>query len=150
MRFCVGDYVMVAAWGNAAHVQRSSKLTPVWQGPYEVVDAPSTTAYAVRLVGRPNKQAKTVHWTRIKRFGDASLNLTDRLTRTAVNDCQKFDVHEFVDWREEDDGNIMLKVRWEGFQPEDDTWQSLAGLFEDVPVLVRKFLASRSGESEVH
>ena len=69
--------------------------------------------------------------------------------RTAVNDCQKFEVQQFMDWREDDDGNIELKVRWEGFEPRDDTWQGIDGLFEDVPVLVRKYLASQAGKSEV-
>lgn len=51
LRFEEGDLVMVAAWGNAAHVKRGSKLCPRWQGPYEIVQAVSTTAYSVRLVG---------------------------------------------------------------------------------------------------
>ena len=52
-------------------------------------------------------------------------------------------------WRETDAGGIELKVRWEGFQPHDDTWQALEGLYEDVPALVLKYLASCAGENDV-
>ena len=149
LQFEIGDLVMVTAWGNSAHVKRGSKLCPTWQGPYEVVNPISPTSYQVRLLGRPNKEPKPVHWTRMKRFGDAGFDVSERLVRTAVNDCQKFDVQEFVGWREGDDKSIELKVRWEGFEPQDDTWQGLEGLFEDVPAMVRKYLRLQAGKSEV-
>ena len=71
------------------------------------------------------------------------------LVRTAVNDCQKFEVDHFVDWREGDDGEIQLRVNWEGFQAQDDTWQDVESLFEDVPTLVRQYLRQQAGKSEV-
>ena len=84
----------------------------------------------------------------MKRFAGAAFDVDEKLTRTAVNDCQKFEVDEFMGWRECDDGSVELKVRWEGFQPHDDTWQDLSGLYHDVPVLVRNYLADHAGESE--
>ena len=139
---------MVAAWGNSAHIKRGSKLCPTWQGPYQVVDAVSATCYAVRLIGRPDKKPKKVHWSRMKRFAGADFDITERLIRTAVNDCQKFDVQEFMEWRANDNGAIQLRVRWEGFEPQDDTWQDIEGLYEDVPALVRQYLRNHAGESE--
>ena len=148
LQFNVGDLVMVAAWGNAAHVTRGSKLCPRWQGPYEIVGAISTTAYDVRLLGRPNKKAKPVYWSRMKRFAGAGFDINEKLVRTAVNDCQKFEVEEFVGWRVDDNNEVELKVRWHGFQPNDDTWESLEGLYDDVPVLVRKYLRTQQGQDE--
>ena len=148
LQFEVGDLVMVAAWGNAAHVKRASKLCPGWQGPYEVVRPLSPTAYEVRLVGRPDKAVKAVHWSRMKLFANGGFDVTEKLTRTPVNDCQKFDVSSFVAWRVDDEGDIQLKVRWEGFQPQDDTWEELEQLFNDVPVLVRNYLKQHEGEDE--
>ena len=139
---------MVAAWGNAAHVKRGSKLCPRWQGPYEIVRAMSTTAYEVRLLGRPDKKCKPVHWSRIKRFADANFDVAERLVLTAVNDCQKFEVEEFVGWRIGDNDAVELKVRWHGFEPNDDTWEALTALHEDVPALVGKYLRSQAGQDE--
>ena len=39
-------------------------------------------------------------------------------------------------------------MRWEGFQPQDDTWEELEQLFNDVPVLVRNYLKQHEGEDE--
>ena len=148
LQFEVGDLVMVAAWGNAAHVKRGSKLCPSWQGPYEVVAAVSTTAYSVRLIGRPDKPPKTVHWSRMKRFGSAGFDISERLTRTAVNDCQKFEIDRFMAWRCDSNGEVELMARWHGFEPEDDTWEDLRQLYDDVPVLVRKYLSEHAGEDD--
>ena len=148
LQFEVGDLVMVAAWGNAAHVKRGSKLCPQWQGPYEIVNPLSTTAYKVRLLGRPDKKVKPVHWSRMKRFADATFPVNERLTRTAVNDCQKFEVDGFQAWRVDDDGDIQLKVRWHGFQSQDDTWEDVARLYDDVPVLVTNYLSEHVGEDD--
>ena len=148
LQFQLGDLVMVAAWGNSAHIKKGSKLCPTWQGPYQVSGTISPTTYQVQLLGRENKPAKNVHWSRMKRFAGADFNISERLVRTAINDCQKFDVEKFIGWRAGDDGEIQLRVRWEGFEPQDDTWQSLEGLFEDVPALVRQYLRNHAGESE--
>ena len=67
----------------------------------------SPTSYQVVLLGREDKDPKTVHWSRMKRFAGTNFNVTERLVRTDVNDCQKFEVDHFVSW--------------EGFGPQDDT-----------------------------
>ena len=148
MNFEIGDLVMMTAWGNAAHVKRSHKLGPTWQGPYEVVQAISATTYGVQLLGRPDKDVKKVHWSRMKRFGGADFDVTERLKRTAVNDCQRFDVQSFQEWRCNDDGTMQLRVRWQGVEPHDDTWQDIDDLHNDVPVLVRNYLRDHQGEDD--
>lgn len=91
---------------------------------------------------------KAVHWSRMKRFADKTFPVTERLTRTAVNDCKKFDVETFQDWRVDGDGDIQLKVRWHGFQAQADTWKDLEQLYGDVPVLVANYLQEHAGEDE--
>ena len=89
-----------------------------------------------------------VHWSRIKKFAGAGFDILERLRRTAVNDCQKFEVEEFVVWRIQDDDTVQLKVRWHGFQPHDDTWEDLANLYSDVPALVGKYLRAEAGKDD--
>ena len=44
----------------------------------------------------------------MKRFAGTGFNVTERLVRTAVKDCQKFEVDKFVEWRIKDDGKVQL------------------------------------------
>ena len=43
---------------------------------------------------------------------------------------------------------VQLRVRWQGFEPQDDTWQDIDGLYDDVPVLVSKYLRDHQGEDD--
>ena len=36
----------------------------------------------------------------------------------------------------------------QGFQPQDDTWQDIDGLYDDVPVLVSNYLRDHKGEDD--
>ena len=74
--------------------------------------------------------------------------MTEVLTRTAVNDCQKFDVESFQGWRLTDEGAVQLKVRWHGFQAYDDKWEDLEQLHDDVPVLVTNYLQQQANKDE--
>ena len=85
----------------------------------------SATTYGVQLLGRPDKDVMKVHWSRMKRFGGADFNVSERLQRTSVKGCQRFDVESFQEWRCNDDGTVQLRVMWHGFEPHDDTWQDI-------------------------
>ena len=74
-----------------------------------MVTTVSTTTYAVRLIGRPDKPPKAVHWIRMKKFAGARFDINEQLMRTAVNDCQRFDVQDLIACRCNDKGDIELK-----------------------------------------
>ena len=62
LRFNRGDFVMLPSHGNAANVQKHSKVMMGWQGPYEVVGSVngSPAEFVVRLLG--DTREKPVHW----------------------------------------------------------------------------------------
>ena len=121
---------------------------PNYIRPYEIVKPVSTTTYEVRLIERTDKNPKKVHGSRMKMFGNITFDVTEKLVRTAVNDCQKFDVSNFQGWRLNDEGEVQLKVRWEGFQPQDDTWEDLQQLYGDVPVLVANYRTELADDND--
>ena len=51
-----------------------------------------------------------------------------------------YNVEALTDLRKEKDGSFRIRVRWEGYDSSDDTWEPLARLAEDVPNLVKSFL----------
>ena len=136
MYFRRGDYVMVAAAGNQANVQRHSKIMVKYQGPYEcmglVNDDPDKVL--VRLVGQDD--VTKVSWRRVYRIAGPDMTITQAVQGSTLHDIQTFKVESFEDWGFGDDGNVVLKVRWSGFGAEEDTWEPMAQLDEDVGVLV--------------
>ena len=55
---------------------------------------------------------------------------------------QSFKVEELLDYREMDDDTLEIRVRWFGFTAQDDSWEPVGRLFEDMPTLVQRYLIS--------
>ena len=49
-------------------------------------------------------------------------------------------VEDIVDWRENDNGDLELRIRWLGFTTSEDSWEPVAALHEDQPLLVERYL----------
>lgn len=73
-RFQIGDLVLIMVSGNAQHVARRHKAVTTWQGPYEVVMTRNVTTLGVRMVGSTD-EPKFVHWSKVKRFCGADVDL---------------------------------------------------------------------------
>ena len=94
----------------------------------------------VRLVGQD--EIASVSWRRVRRIASSNLVITQAIQDAALHDLQKFKVKEFVDWGFADDGKVVLKVRWQGFDASEDTWEPLEQLYADVKVMVDKYVAA--------
>ena len=142
MRFEKGDYVVVSASNNQAHKHKLSKLSVNWHGPYEVValvdGSPSTLK--VRLVGAPADKTFDVSWRKVRRIAGPTLAITQAVQDCALHDQQEFTVEDLIDWGFDDDDQIIIQVRWLGFDASEDTWEPMSQLYEDVKHKVRKFV----------
>lgn len=140
LRFQVGDFVMVAAKGNQANVQRHNKVQVKWQGPYEVIGHVdnSPAKLVVRLVGQDD--TANVHWRRCRRIAGPGITVTQAVQNSALHDLQRFIVDEIDDWGFNEDGSAMLHVQWRGFDETEATWEPLDQLNEDVPEKVAAYV----------
>ena len=63
------------------------------------------------------------------------------MRRQFTADSSVLEVDKFVGLKLEK-GNFLLKTRWLGFYEQDDTWEPLQTLAEDIPNVVIDFLSS--------
>ena len=145
MRFNVGDFVLVPAYGNAANKSAFRPFKPMvgWQGPYEVTRAiaGSPAEFMVRLVGETKEHP--VHWKKMRRLAGPDLPVTKDVELSAKHDIQRFLVKRFVEWSINTDNEVDVLVEWQGHDEEEErTWEALEQLVEDVPVLVEKYVRS--------
>ena len=84
---------------------------------------------------------KTVHAQRMKLYADASLLLTEDIKNSAAYDASSF-VDSIVGHRETDTGTIEFEVQWSGFESNENTWEPIKQLHEDVPFVVEQYLTS--------
>ena len=117
-----------------------------WQGPYQVVAPVSEVEYVVRLLGADNDAADAnVHWRRMRRLAGPGLAITKELEEAAQHDKQKFLVEHFEDWSVNTDGEVHLCVKWRGHDDDNNTWEPITQLVEDVPALVAKYVKDNAG-----
>ena len=64
------------------------------------------------------------HVQRIRRYSDASLNVTESLVTTAKSEQEEFELDKFVGWRvDKTRDRVELLCRWKGFSSEWDTYE---------------------------
>ena len=116
------------------HLRPRHKAATRWDGPYEVMDALTPFTRDVRIIGSED-EGTTVHVNRITRFSGADLEKRVDLIKSAQHDAAQFEVERVLDVRVRE-GEVQLLIRWLGFNPEDDSWESADSLFEFVPRVV--------------
>lgn len=120
------------------------KLQPFWQGPYRVVDTVNPWVFVVEdLVTEVRRE---VHVCRIRRYSDSQMNVSAAIHLAAEYD-QVAHVSEILEHRLQD-GHFFVRVRWMGFEAEDDTWEPLTTMLEDVPAIVRAY-AKRAADKDL-
>lgn len=111
----MGDYVLVS------YPERPpNKLSPRWRGPLAVVEVDGNTYHCQDLA---SLKVIPFHISRLKLF-DAS-RCPDPTALASV-DKDEWVVETILDHRGPQSGRpktkLEFKVRWKGFEPEDDSW----------------------------
>ena len=143
--FDVGDYVLVSR-RDADHVD---KLCVRWSGPRRIRRVLTQKLFEVEDLR--NGSVETIHATRIRFYHDSSLNVSEELIAHIAHNEQGYEVEDIKEIRySRKEKNFEVRVHWKGFEsPQDDTWEELKKMREDVPDIVSRFLQKRKGSSVV-
>jgi hypothetical protein len=140
--FALGQLVLVSTMEGRP--RGTTKLGPRWQGPATVERQTNPYVFDVRFVGSDKRE--TVHARRLKPFPGAWSVHDPVLVRLAdVTVRQRYVVDRIVDLTQSHNRVPRMRVRWLGYGPEDDTWEPVTKLYEDVPTLVSEFLQRGAG-----
>jgi len=127
-------------------IKRRSKLLYRYGGPYVVTKILSSHVYQVKLMGEDSR-TQDCHVSRILRYASKSFGQElsaiqyRALMEDAARDLEAFQVEGFLNCEfNEDDGQWKLLTKWKGFTEEENSWEPLTTLYEDVPAMVLKYL----------
>jgi Chromo (CHRromatin Organisation MOdifier) domain len=142
----IGDTVFVRTY--VTEPARSPKLQFPVTGPYPLVRCFETGIEILTADGR-----QRLHWDRVIRAPSAK-NLPPgvewvpvvprrRTTPEPSLEETEYVIERLLDHGQDEDGRTILKVRWAGFKPADDTWEPIQNLPEE---LVRRYAKRRKIE----
>ncbi|KAF0702593.1 hypothetical protein AaE_015834 [Aphanomyces astaci] len=120
-RFALGDFVLVAR-----ALQHPGKLSLRWKGPCRVVKVVSDHLLEVQQLMPP---------------GDTRDIDEDLKAQIAFGD-ERFYVEALQDLHMSD-GTWQVKVKWLGLDDLESSWEPALSIYEDVPVLFRRWAMSR-------
>jgi transposase InsO family protein len=133
--FSVGDYVL---WPRIDSRLSVNKLLARWVGPFVAVETRPHSFVIRHLV---TKAQYEVHGSRLKFYSDASLDVNEELLAHVGNQWMVLVVERLKGHRKERDGWQLL-VSWQGLQDEEDSWEPLRAMNEDIPARVTEYVGS--------
>lgn len=133
--FSIGDYVMVYDG------DRTSKIGQRWRGPAVVrqrLDEGNDFVWVVEFLATGKKsKTQTVHASKLKFFDYAEMVVTPELMLQAEYFAKrKWDVEKLADLRKVGQ-EYQILVHWSN---GEETWEPVAQLMQDVPLLVKEFI----------
>ena len=135
INFEVGDYVLV----GCPQPQKVNKLTVMWSGPAKV------TKFISPLVAQTEDllsgKLREIHVSRMKFYDNAFLDVNEDLTDYLKDQHASLYLVDEFKAVSKTRSSFKVNVSWVGF-PNEDTWEKLESLNQDVPARLREFLNS--------
>ncbi|KAF1328445.1 hypothetical protein FI667_g6871, partial [Globisporangium splendens] len=139
--FTEGDFVL---WSRVDSRLSGNKLMVRWVGPFRVLESLPHSFVIEHLI---TKSKFDVHGSRLKFYADSSLNANEELIEHISTQGVVLGVAAFKEFRLNCDlRRWELLVSWQGFEAVEDSWESLADLYKDVPTKVIEFAASSTSQ----
>jgi hypothetical protein len=117
------------------------KLGLRWQGPQRIVATRSNYVNEVEYL--LTKVVTFIHSTRLRFYQDSSLDVTADILAHLAHQDTGYEVRAFRDLKYDAESKAYyVLVSWLGFEKDDNTWEPLLQIYEDLPAEVTSFLAN--------
>ena len=134
-KFELGDYVLHC---TIDRIPRTGKLQFQWVGPQQVIDTESPYVYILRDIVS-NRRIKS-HVTRMSFYSTQQLEVTGDLRQLTARQGLEYPIDHIVGLEPTGTNDVVVRVRWAGFQPEEDSYEPFGSFLTQVPLLVLQFL----------
>jgi len=140
--FSEGDFVLVAKEDFNA----GEKLALRWRGPRRILNVVSKWIYTVEDLR--TGVTEDVHATRLRFYCDHSLD-TNAIMSHVLYSERGMEISRLLKLSESPSGDLLVRVRWYGLLPDQDTDEPLQNIFEDAPRLVKLLLKRKATPSHL-
>jgi hypothetical protein len=123
-KHAIGDYVLRKHPTSKAGHGPPNKYGTFWRGPYLVLATDNISAYTIQnLVTGTTSEAHLMH---LKPFYYDPDYVTP--INIAAKDNNEFVIESILDHGEDEGNNMLWKIRWQGYDESEDTWEPYQNL----------------------
>ncbi|ETV82531.1 hypothetical protein H257_05134 [Aphanomyces astaci] len=140
--FALGDFVLVVR-----ALKHTGKLTLRWKGSYRVVKVVSDHPMKVQQLVPPDA-ISLHHASRLRMYCEGGLEVDKDLKAQIAFGDEGFYVDAIQDLRMHDTV-WQLKIKWYGLDDLESSQETAISIYEDVPVLFRRWIKDRMNEGGV-
>ncbi|KAH9184502.1 hypothetical protein AeNC1_013522, partial [Aphanomyces euteiches] len=141
-KFALSDFVLVAR-----ALKHPGKLTLRWKGPCRVVRVLSDHLMEVEQLVPP-RETTLHHACRLRLYHEGGHDVDEDLVAQIAFGDEGFYVEGIEDLRMHD-GEWQLKIKWMGLVDAESLWEPAFPIYEDVPVLFRRWTTTHQNEDGV-
>ena len=127
-KFKVADWVLVDHWNLTVKAGNNQSLTQKWIGPYQVIKPAGSHAYKLQLP-RGIRIHHVVHTTLLKPYKKNAANYAEE---TDDEQDDLFYNVESVVASKRFSRKVKYRIRWEGYEEQDDTWEPVENLRDSM------------------
>eukprot|EP00924_Labyrinthula_sp_SR-Ha-C_P012204 augustus_masked-scaffold_10-processed-gene-0.10-mRNA-1 protein AED:0.78 eAED:0.78 QI:0/0/0/0.5/1/1/2/0/431 len=116
---------------------QKDKSRPRWSGPYQLTMQISEHLFEVKdLMGN----TKIRHTSLLMPFAPSSFLPSPDTTVVFILDKGKLEIDSIVDLKKPEENEFLVSVKWRGFDNDRNTWEAAVIMYEDVPLILLKYL----------
>ncbi|KAF0735458.1 hypothetical protein Ae201684P_022368 [Aphanomyces euteiches] len=141
-KFALSDFVLVAR-----ALKHPGKLTLRWKGPCRVVRVLSDHLMEVEQLVPP-RETTLHHACRLRLYHEGGHDVDEDLVAQIAFGDEGFYVEGIEDLRMHD-GEWQLKIKWMDLVDAESLWEPAFSIYEDVPVLFRRWTTTHQNEDGV-
>ncbi|KAF0712687.1 hypothetical protein AaE_011967 [Aphanomyces astaci] len=141
-KFTLGDFVLVAR-----ALQHPGKLSLRWKGPFRVVKVVSDYLMEVQQLVPPGATSLH-HACRLRLYCEGGREVNEDLKAQIAFGDEGFYVEDLRDLRLRD-GVWEVLIKWLGLDDLESSWEPALSIYEDVPLLFRRWAKARSNKDGV-
>ncbi|KAF0757346.1 hypothetical protein AaE_004292, partial [Aphanomyces astaci] len=141
-KFAIGDFVLV---GQVS--RKGNKLSLHWRGPSKIVRVVTDYVMETQQLVQPY-DLSLHHACRLKMYCEGGRDVTEDLADHIAFGNEGFHVAKLGDVREEN-GEYQALVYWLGLDEDKASWEPVRSLYEDIPIVFRRWVHQHEDQEEV-
>eukprot|EP00924_Labyrinthula_sp_SR-Ha-C_P007692 snap_masked-scaffold_28-processed-gene-0.21-mRNA-1 protein AED:0.99 eAED:0.99 QI:0/-1/0/1/-1/1/1/0/718 len=127
LQYNVGDWCLLSSRGT---LRERDKFALEWLGPVQITETISKNVYKIKAF---DGKAMEVHGSRLYFYEPSGFVPSEALRKTYVRNFKHLKVAKFGDVKYDPQlAEYVIEVRWRGFRSEENTWESVQTMYEDV------------------